>query len=238
MNFKNINFAKTIIFSAFFIIYSCKKDDHVDGHAEPTITFQSPTQGAVLNESDTVWLRVNLSSADDIHDFILEVTKLADGASIYKYDGHSHSKSVTTNLYFMPNVTEDTEMKLSVKTLDHNGQATEKSITFKVLNTQQATKPIITITSPNSGMYDNGQTVSIKGNITHDKNLASARIWLTKNNAIVMDYTKDNIGSNTFTFDTSHVINTTSHSDYILTVSATDINNVQSSQTFSFHVHP
>jgi hypothetical protein len=241
MNFKNkIKTIAVLVFSAFFVLTGCKKDDHVhdDDHAEPTITFQSPTQGARLNETDTLWLRVNLASEDDLHDYILEVTKIADGVSVYKYDGHSHNKSVTTNLYFMPNVEADTEMKLLVKTLDHNGKATEKSITFTVLNTQQATKPTINIISPNSGMANNGQTLSIKGNITHDKNLKSARIWLTQNNTIVMDYTKNSIATNTFAFDTTHVINATTHSDYVLTISGTDVNDIEASKTVSFHVHP
>jgi len=241
MNFKNkIKTIAVLVFSAFFVLTGCKKDDHVndDDHAEPTITFQSPTQGAILNETDTLWLRVNLVSEDDLHDYILEVTKVADGVSVYKYDGHSHNKSVATNLYFMPNVDADTEMKLSVKTLDHNGKASERSITFTVLNTQQTNKPAINIISPNSGMANNGQILNIKGNITHDKNLKSARIWLTQNNTIVMDYTKNNIASNTFAFDTTHVINATTHSDYVLTISGTDVNEVEASKTFSFHVHP
>lgn len=235
-----INLVAVFILAAIFFLSSCKKDDHVhdNDHAEPTITFQSPTQGARLSESDTLWLRVNISSEDDLHDYIIEVTKVADGLSVYKYDGHSHNKSVTTNLYFMPNVSADTEMKLLVKTLDHNGKATEKSITFTVLNTQDAVKPVINILSPTSGMANNGQTISIKGNITHDKNLKSARIWLTQNNTTVMDYTKSDIASNTFAFDTTHVINATTHSDYVLTIIGTDMNDVEASKTFSFNVHP
>jgi hypothetical protein len=230
----------TMLFLAIiFILNGCKKDDPIhDVYAEPTITFLSPTQGSRLSESDTLWLRVNISSEDDLHDYIIEVTRLSDGASVYKYDGHSHNKSVTTNLYFMPNVATDTDMKLLVKTLDHNGKSIERTITFTVLNTQEATQPVINILSPNSGMANNGQTLSIKGNITHDKNLKSARVWLTQNSAIVLDYTTNNIDSNTFAFDTTHVINATTHSDYVLTISCTDINSIVASKTFSFHVHP
>lgn len=236
MNFTNINFTKIFILTLFFIINGCKKDEH--SHAEPSFTFLSPIQGVRLNESDTLWLRVNISSEDDLHDFILEVTKVSDGASVFKYNGHSHNTSVTTNLYFKPNVTADTEMKLSVKTLDHNGKATERSITFTVLNNQQESKPLINIISPSSGMASNGQILNIKGVITHDKNLKTARIWLTQNSATVMDYSKNNIASNTLVFDTTHVINATTHSDYVLTISATDVNNIESSKTISLHVHP
>lgn len=238
MKLNNIKTTATFILVATISLFlnSCK-DEH-DDHAKPTIAIQSPAQGVQLNESDTLWIRVNISSEDDIHDYSIEVTKVLDGSSVYKYNGHSHNTSVNTNLYFMPDVTANTEMKLTVKTLDHNGDTYEQSVTFTVVDNVQPSKAEITILSPNSSMATNGQPLNIKGNINHDKNIKSARILLTENEVTVFDYIKTNINMSTYAFDTSYLINTTTHSDYVLTISATDINDVQSSKTFNFHVHP
>ncbi len=237
MNFKHHSILYFIISLSIFLLGSCK-DDHDHEHAAPEVTFLSPTLGAQLNESDTLWLRINLNSSDDIHDYVVEVTKVSDGTSVYKYEGHSHAKSVAINQYFFSSVDANTDMKLTVTTLDHNGKANAKSIIFTVLNNQQALKPVITLTSPSSSMATNGQTLNIEGTISHDKQLQSARVILTKNNVTVLDYLKDNIGATTYSFDTSHVINTTTHTDYTLTITAKDIFNVESSKTVGFHVHP
>jgi len=228
--------AVTLVATISLFLNSCK-DEH-DKHAKPTIAIQSPAQGVQVNESDTLWIRVNISSEDDIHDYSIEVTKVLDGSSVYKYDGHSHSTSVNTNLYFMPDVAANTDMKLTVKTLDHNGDSYEQSVTFTVVDNVQPSKAEITILSPNSSMATNGLPLSIKGNISHDKNIASARILLTQNEVTVFDYLKTNINTSTYAFDTSYMINATTHSDYVLTISATDVDNISSSKTFNFHVHP
>jgi hypothetical protein len=217
---------------------SCDKHDHDHSHAQPSVNFLSPSQGAKLNETDTLWIRINMSAEDHLHDYVIEVNKVADGMSVYKYNGHSHKNNLNTNLYFFPNVSTDTEMKLSVKTFDHDGNTFEKSITFTVLNTKLDTLPIINIISPSLSTATNGQTINIKGNIQHNKNLKSARIWLLKGNDIVLDYVKDNLDANSFDFDTSHVINTNTHTDYLLNISTTDVLNLNAIKSFSFHVHP
>lgn len=230
-----------LIFCSAILLNGCKKDDsdtHGETSHEPVITFISPVQAYVADEKDTLWIRVGISSADDLHEYKIEVKNLTTQAVAYSYDGHSHDQSVTTALYFLPDVDEDSDMQLTVTTLDHSGNSFSKSITFKINNTVEAVKPNITILSPDQEMYNNGDILSLKGSVSHSKALKEVKTELTRNGDVVFSYLPAIHGTDSVVFDTTYIIEALTHSDFEFKVTATDVDNHTAVKTHAFHVHP
>jgi hypothetical protein len=228
-----------IFMIAMLVFNACKKNNETtEQEHQPVISFISPVQSEVADERDTLWIRVNISSEDDLHEYLVEVKNTETGNVVYSYEGHSHDKSVSTNLYFMPDVSEDAKMQLTVTTLDHNSNKTSKSITFTISNTVASVLPSITITAPSAAMYDNGETVFLKGLVSHIRELKEVKVELTQNNKTVFSYLPVVSGLDSMRFDTSYIINSPAYSDFEFVVTATDINDNRSVKTHAFHVHP
>ncbi len=220
----------TALFSA------CRKDSEA-GEKAPQVSFVSPVASQMYLEGDTLWIRANISSEDDLHDYSIKVKNNTENNEAFVYNGHAHDKVFTTNLYFIPSVAADAHMTLTVTTTDHNGATTSKSVDFTVKNTTAATKPQITITSPNMAMYSNHITLPLKGSISHDKNLKSVVVQLTQNLSEVLNISKADLSSPTYHFDSSYQVNVTANSDFKLTITATDKDNMVETKSFDFHVH-
>lgn len=217
---------------------SCKKDAAAHDPKEPVINVTAPAAQQVFEESDTIWIAVGIRSEDNLHEYSITVKNITENSTAYTYNGHTDEKSADVRTYFLPNIMRDADMELTVTTLDHNGVKSSKSMTFKVLNTIAAAKPVITLTSPDAGMYTNGTHLRISGTIVHLANLRSVRVTLEQNNMTVLDYTPDVTGKMTYTIDTAYQINVNGYAGYSLTVVAGDMNNQVESKSFDFHVHP
>jgi hypothetical protein len=214
-------------------------DDHNHGSKKPTVTFINPTEGATYNEGDTLWLRVNMKSEEDLHDYSLEVKNLATGNTEYTYGGHSHNKELTTALSFVPNVEATSAMQLIVVNKDHDGNEQQrKAINFIINNVSNTQLPKINMISPTAtANFVNGSRMLIRGNFEHNSNLKEAAIVLKKDGVAIIDY-KPLLGSvKTYAFDTSHTIQTAGHTDYDLTITVKDLDNNVNTRTMSFHVH-
>lgn len=239
MNTNNKYIITGILMITMLVFNACKKDNETtEPEHEPVVSFISPVQSQVADEKDTLWIRVNISSEDDLHEYLVEVKNTGTSQVVYSYEGHSHNKSVSTNLYFMPDVSEDAGMQLTVTTLDHNGNKSSRSITFSVKNTVASVLPSITISSPSAAMYDNGETISLKGLVSHIRELKEVKVELTQNNTTVFSYSPVVTGLDSMIFDTSYLINSPAYSDFEVVVTASDVNNNRSVKTHAFHVHP
>ncbi|MES2689770.1 MAG: hypothetical protein V4658_05165 [Bacteroidota bacterium] len=232
---------KKIIGTLFLVIFalaSCKKEETAATQEhEPTIRFLSPTPSQLLNEDDTLWIRIGITSDDDLHEYLVQVRDITADKIVYTYEGHSHDKSADINVYMMPDVAMDTEMELIVTTLDHNSNKSSKSISFKVINTVKPAKPSITLLSPNAGMYDDGEKLSLKGFVTHTRNLRSVNIQLLQNNIQVFSFRPAINKPDSVGFDTVYTINSPAYSDFELVITAIDVDENSAVKTHLFHVH-
>jgi len=222
-----------------FTLNGCKHDDHDHSDSKPAIRFISPAEGASYNEGDTLWLRVNMKSEEDLHDYSLEVKNITDGISEYLYNGHSHNKELTTALSFIPRVNANSTMQLVVINKDHDGKVQQQTLTtFTVNNVSNTQIPVINLISPTpTANFQNGSTMRIQGNFTHNNKLKEANILLKKDGVTVLNYTPIMGSVQLFSFDTLHRIQTTGHADYDLTITVKDMDNNNNSRTMSFHVH-
>jgi uncharacterized protein YpmS len=227
-----------MILVSLFVFPGCKKDQDMNTDNQAIITIESPLSGSIFTELDTVWLTYQISAKDDVHDYEVLVRNVTENKTVYNKPGHLHSNQISERVYFIPAVAKNAEMKLTVRNMDHNGTITEKSVQFTVNNRNDIDPPIISVNSPNKSMYDNGETVSIKGNITHQRPIDSVYVKITRNGYTVFEYTPTSNGANTCNIDTSHIISTNSHSDYVLYIFAKDAQNVSAAREVGFHVHP
>lgn len=228
----------TIISVSLFVFSGCKKDLEMNADDQAIITIESPLSGSIFTESDTVWIAYQISAKDDVHEYEVVMRNETENRTVFNKPGHSHSNQINERVYFIPAVAANAEMKLTVRNMDHNGTITEKSVQFTVNNRNDIDPPIISVNSPNKSMYDNGETVSIEGNISHQRPIDSVYVKITRNGYTVFEYTPALNGTNTCSIDTSHTISTNSHSDYVLYIFAKDAQNVSAVREVGFHVHP
>lgn len=240
---KTINYFSLALLAVSLTFSGCDDHDHDDDHKhgdkKPTVTFINPTEGATYNEGDTLWLRVNMKSEEDLHDYSLEIKNMTTGKTEYSYGGHSHNKELTTALSYVPNVDATSAMQLIVVNKDHDGNEQQrKAINFTVNNVSNTQIPKINMISPTATTnFVNGSRMRIYGNFEHNANLKEASIVLKKDGVTIIDY-RPSLGSvKTHAFDTSHTIQTAGHSDYDLTISVKDHDNNANTRTMSFHVH-
>jgi hypothetical protein len=233
---KNYYFQIILLFS-ILITFSCNKDDSISNNS-PTVVIRVPQENANLNESDTVFIEVSITSKSQIHDYTIQVLNTTENTEAMMYYGHSDNKTTTNSLYFMPNVNADSKMQLIVKTLNHNGIIYTKSLFFNVANNVLDNKPKIEILSPTAGFANNGETIRFKASITHSQFLKNLIVKLMQDNEIKFLSSQDVIGLKSYLFDSLMTVNVTSASDFTFLVSATDSNDVSETKTFNFHVHP
>ena len=184
-----------------------------------------------------MWIRVGITSDDDLHEYLVQVRDIVADKIVYTYEGHSHDKSADINVYMLPDVAADTEMELIVTTLDHNSNKSSKSISFKVIDTVKPGKPAITLLSPDAGMYDDGEQLPIKGFVTHTRNLKSVSIRLMQNNVQVFAFQPALNRPDSAGFDTVYTISSPAYSDFELVITATDVDDNSAVKTHAFHVH-
>ncbi len=234
--------AALLFVAAVTTLQSCKDDDDDHDHDHSVkVNIISPAEGLVHDEKDTLWLRVDFSSSDDIHDYSLTIKNLTKDTVAYFYGGHSHNSSLTTNLWYLPQVDANSNMQLIVKNMDHDGNTKETTRNFVINNTTE-NGPEITITKPTgSETANNGTSVAIAGLLKSNNTLKSASIVVTKDGEMAPKFSYDLPvnGLKEYTIDTAYTINTGGqmHNDFVFTFTATDNNNKSSTKTVNLHVH-
>ncbi len=232
------NTISTLLFLAIGTLYACKKQDAQDSNHSSQFHIFSPAEGQAFNEYDTVWVKYNISSVDDLHEYQIVINNISESKNVLTYDGHSHDKTASGELYFIPEVSADAMMELNIITLDHNSNRSEKKVAFLIKNITDTIAPVITLLSPNTAMYNNGSSVSIKGHIDHVVPLNNARISMTRNGISVFDFEPSVKGKKSYAFDTIYPISITEQANFSLVVSASDENKRTGARRFDFHVHP
>lgn len=218
-------------------VIGCQKDNTIENTAPPQIDFISPSKGQSFTEDDTIYLKVNISSAVELHDYMLELKNVTENKTVYTYNGHSDGKSASINEYYIPYVSKDADMQMVLTTLDHNGNKSVQTSTFKIKNTKEEIKPEIVIISPNSAECDNNSALHIQLGVNHSLPLKELHIKLNKNGIAVMDFFPNVAQLKSFLLDTTYQIKVDAYSDFELQVTATDTSNIKSEKAFDFHVH-
>lgn len=109
----------------FVLAIACKKGE--EDVTPPTIKINSPVHGSVWSVKDSVYLDIYIED-EDLHEYQISILKA--GMVEYDFKTHTHDQVIHHKKSWFP--TEDGDLDLVVKASDHNGNADQKSITFKV----------------------------------------------------------------------------------------------------------
>lgn len=239
---RSILFFASLLTLSLGTLQSCKDHNHGDEHPEVKVSIISPAEGIVHNESDTLWIKVNMSVEEgSIHDYTITINNLTNNTTMYTYNGHGHNSTLNTNLWVMPAVEANSNMQLIVKNLTHDGNQKETSVKFTI-NNNIANGPEITVTKPTgSESLINGAVIDIEGLMKSNTTLKSAKVVVTKDGETSPKFTYDLpvTGLTQYQIDTVWKIDTGGkmHNDFVFTFTATDNNNKGSTKTVNLHVH-
>ena len=134
---------KTIAILAFIVMmtafYSCTK--HAGDTAEETIptatiTFSSPTQGAVYQKGDSILIQGTAISTETIHGYEVSIRNAADTAVLYYAEHvHDHNDTIVIDKKWKNTLTTATNLQVAVTvTLDHDGHTSTKTVGIKTVN--------------------------------------------------------------------------------------------------------
>lgn len=118
------------LFAAAILLSACGKDD-ISGDSDPVITILSPTSGQMISAGDSVSIDVTITD-DDMHEFEVLVARAADTSVHYfEEDMDTHDDNVHyTTKFEVPAVSGHTDVMLFVHAEDHDGNESDRSVTF------------------------------------------------------------------------------------------------------------
>ncbi|MGB0850568.1 MAG: hypothetical protein ACPGTP_04930 [Bacteroidia bacterium] len=114
-----------------FSLYSCKDDD--ESKIEPAVEFHfsSPESGAMFGKGDTVFMTGMLHWEEELHGFEITLTNITKDSVVYTAHAHEDTKMMNISQMWINNVTEHSDMKLTIDALtDHDGAEQTKEIDF------------------------------------------------------------------------------------------------------------
>lgn len=116
---------KWMILAIVFLAIACKKGE--EDVTAPIIKINSPTNGSVWSENDSIYLDIYIED-EDLHEYQISILKENQGE--YDFKTHTHDQVISYKKSWYP--TEDGDLQLVVKASDHNGNADQKAVSFKV----------------------------------------------------------------------------------------------------------
>jgi hypothetical protein len=118
-----------LVLAAFSLSAGCKKTD--ESKPEPTITIniQSPVEGMVVAQGDTLQIIASVSGPVEVHGYEWKIKDKSSGAELGKGESHSHGKELDINAVFVNTVSSTTaaELEISVE-VDHDGTEANKKV--------------------------------------------------------------------------------------------------------------
>jgi mannitol-specific phosphotransferase system IIBC component len=116
--FKNIAIITLVSFVSFSTI-SCKKKKE----NEITIELTSKVEGEKFSKDEKVSIKGTITaSREDIHEYTITIKNTTTGATEFSKKEHSHSKSITFDESWVNNVTEHSDLVLTIEAEDHDGK--------------------------------------------------------------------------------------------------------------------
>jgi len=114
---------------AVVCFFSACKDDKPTEDI-PQITIESPEEGAVFAQGDTVHIEVEIEHTEELHEYLVELKNASDGTVLFSEGEHSHNMSVHVHDHWVNNVHHHTDMELVVTATDHKDKSNTKTVHF------------------------------------------------------------------------------------------------------------
>ena len=130
----------SILICAFALItaLSCSKHngDVEEQLPTATLTFASPTQGAVYQAGDSVRIQALATATGEMHGYTVSVCNAADTAVVYfSQQVHAHGDTLLINHAWKDTLTTTANLQVAVTlTLDHEGHTSYQSVNIKTEN--------------------------------------------------------------------------------------------------------
>ena len=129
------------LFVLFSVIISCEKDDpevtpdvQEDKHMD--IIIDSPSNGTVFPQNETLIIQGQINSNFDAHGYIVRFWNISNNDSLlFETDGHEHGENILFNASWTNNLNDTSEVRIEVMaSSDHQGTYTEeKNLTVTCL---------------------------------------------------------------------------------------------------------
>ena len=109
------------------VLFSCKKEEH----SHPSITISSPTSGQAFDGGDTVYVKANVTSEEEMHGWVVAIRKLPTKQVVFMDDVHDHLTEYNINTYWVNNLSAHSDMEVEVIAyIGHDGDSTSKKVEF------------------------------------------------------------------------------------------------------------
>ena len=128
------------IISAFCIttLWACTKHqgDIEEQVPTATLTFASPTNGAVYQHGDSVLIQGLAIATEVMHGYKVSIKNAADTSVVYYAEHiHDHNDTLQINQAWKNTLTTAATLQVEVVlTLDHEGHTSRKAVNFKTQN--------------------------------------------------------------------------------------------------------
>lgn len=111
--------------------------------------------------------------------------------------------------------------------------------TIACKKTEDVTQPSITINSPTTAQEFNGDSVVINFTV-NDEDIHEVGFTINRStdDSLLYEYPMTHLHSNPYTYSQTLSIAVPSHTDAVLTITAVDHNENESTSTVEFHIHP
>jgi len=83
-------------------------------------TIQSPSEGFECMSGDSVTIKFNISSINELHEYGWLITKPATNDTLHSFNVHSHDKTVNLEKKVKILVTDHSDLLLTVMAEDHD----------------------------------------------------------------------------------------------------------------------
>lgn len=130
---------KKLIFSLLFlasfsvILSSCKKDEEETDTNAPLITVSSPSESAMFMNGDTVFIKANVTDAS-LHELLVKIQNTGTSEVVFTATPVVHDLTeYNLDTYWVSNVSDHSNMLLSIEAIDHNDNSSSKTVHFHVM---------------------------------------------------------------------------------------------------------
>lgn len=128
----------TIFFSAALLALvcfaACKKDSQNHNGEQPKVAIMAPIDDSAYGFADTVFIKAAIIHTEELHAYKVIAQQIEDGSLTTIKDEHEHSKNVTIDTWFFPNVTAHKHYYIIVEVEDHNGLTGRDSVLVHIDN--------------------------------------------------------------------------------------------------------
>jgi hypothetical protein len=124
-----------LIIALVLLFSSCKKSGETVPEPTIIINIQSPVEGMVLAQGDTLYLNATISSPVEIHGYEWKIKDKANGTDLKWVTEHAHGKNFTISGEYVNQVSAKTEAELEIVVeVNHEGEEARKTVSVTLDN--------------------------------------------------------------------------------------------------------